>query len=743
MTLFVGSISLTQGPTTLLPRKAAAAQIAVPDWPLLLDPVGRTRLLDHICDALMLESDHPARMKLSSRCDRPGPQFLAELLCQLAVILQQIAGHPVTCSKALLLPETGSALVVWEFLLPKTGRTAGLSAESLIKAAAGPDGDARTTLSFETTYDHVTEVSKAVGNSVVEVILAAAHRRGIAWRMIDPVWPMLAFGQGSQTRRMMTTITESDGHISSLFTQDKLLSLHVLREAGFPVPMHHLVHSEEAAVAAAENLGYPVVVKPTDQMRSLGVSVRLQTADAVREAFRKAAAISRSILVETQLPGLPYRILVIGGRAQAAMQRSRPAVVGDGSSTIGLLIEKTNRERALNALKTAHGPRQINVENFKDELAPSLADQGLTLEAVPEAERCVHLAFKGETGRGGENLDVTENIHPDNLVMAEAVAEILELSVLGLDFMTEDISRSYKEVSCGINEVNAEPALSLHMSATSSPRDVTTSLFDQEFGAGGDGCIPAICTIGHAEKRFFDLLEGALELLGQKAGIAVGDDHARVGRFHLPAGSVKLRPAARILADSRVDCALVALATGDFIAGLAFDRCTACYLPRLPARDDDEALIQQAKLMAMEIADTVILPASDYGVWAERLDLAGRRLVLISQYRETTGKPDNEKVQPPGLQIRLEVGKTLKLLYHHEDHVDCLARLACDGDSDDERLEALLVATASLVAMGRQPREISRAITAAWNRHLDRCPAQLAAKPTAAGRNNEKLTEKR
>lgn len=719
MTLIAGGITLSKGPTLLLPRQAAAARISTPDWPVLRETSGRRQLVDTVANALTLEADHPLRVAAPAMADQAAPLFLAELFAELAIVLQQITGHPVTRLRALRQGDPSQPLAVWEYMLPRTAQASGLAAERLIVALAGAKGVEIGQLPFDDLHAIVTGVNTAVGNSVVEVLLAGAQRREVPWHTIDPVWPMFGFGQGSKTKRLMSTICEQQGHISTLFSQDKLLSLHVLREAGFPVPSHRLVGSEEAAVAAAELLGYPVVVKPTDQLRSRGVSINLRSSDSVRAAFRKAATISRSILVETQLPGLPYRILVIGGKACAAMKRSAPSVVGDGEATIGELIEKANEARARTAIRTAHGPRRINVENFKEELAPCLAEQGLALESVPEAGRSVQLAFKGETGRGGENVDVTDMVHPDNLLMAEQVAEVLEIKVMGLDFMTEDIARSFKKVPCGINEVNSEPALSLHMSATSKPRDVVNPFLDYALGAGNDRRIPVFCCLGETAEEVLRFLEAALRTLGQKTGLATAGGSARVGRFLLPATNATQRPAVRVIQDARVDCALVALTPEDFAVGLAFDRCTACYLAQAPAGSDEktERFIEQARLMAHEIADTLLLPAADYEAWNSHINFGGRRVVLVS---DTAGLPtaipqDEQANRVEVLELSTATG--LDVLYHHGGHCDRLVSLNAVGKGQEKGelpgQRSLLIALAALVALGWQAQDIRRVLAAA------------------------------
>ena len=71
----------------------------------------------------------------------------------------------------------------------------------------------------------------------------------------------------------------------------ELESKQVLHDAGIPTTLGHLATSEEDAVRAADAIGYPVVLKiasPDIVHKSDvgGVQLRLQDAEAVRQAFR-------------------------------------------------------------------------------------------------------------------------------------------------------------------------------------------------------------------------------------------------------------------------------------------------------------------------------------------------------------------------------------------------------------------------------------------------------------------------
>ncbi|MEU7788989.1 ATP-grasp domain-containing protein [Amycolatopsis sp. NPDC049159] len=92
--------------------------------------------------------------------------------------------------------------------------------------------------------------------------------------------------------------------------RDKAATRSTLAEAGVPQPASRPVASAEDAVAAAEAIGYPVVIKARGLAGSLGV-LRADTAEQVADAFTAAAGASwpgvpryeADVLVEELLTG--------------------------------------------------------------------------------------------------------------------------------------------------------------------------------------------------------------------------------------------------------------------------------------------------------------------------------------------------------------------------------------------------------------------------------------------------------
>ena len=62
----------------------------------------------------------------------------------------------------------------------------------------------------------------------------------------------------------------------------------------------------------------------------------------------------------------------------------------------------------------------------------------------PEGE-VVYLRKTANLSTGGTAIDVTDVIHPDNKLMAERAIRAVGLDIGGVDFLTTDITQSYRD----------------------------------------------------------------------------------------------------------------------------------------------------------------------------------------------------------------------------------------------------------------------------------------------------------
>ncbi|WP_161879319.1 ATP-binding protein [Alkalibacterium sp. MB6] len=176
--------------------------------------------------------------------------------------------------------------------------------------------------------------------------------------------------RGYQTRRlsfdtMIITINNKDllfrdmnGPLSSsamnLLIDDKHLCRVLVKEAGLSVPESKDTRLTEVAqfLAFAETVGYPIVLKPNDLSRGMGVFTNIFNEKDLRNRLRKLTNLigidTEKVLVEKQFIGEDYRFFVVDEQVVACTKRARANVVGDGKQTIRQLIDEKNKGRLKN-----------------------------------------------------------------------------------------------------------------------------------------------------------------------------------------------------------------------------------------------------------------------------------------------------------------------------------------------------------------------------------------------------------
>jgi len=100
------------------------------------------------------------------------------------------------------------------------------------------------------------------------------------------------------------------GVLGSALCMDKWRAKALVSLAGVATPVARLVKTAEESIAAASDIGYPVVVKPTLEGSSIGVSI-VESKDQIETAFSEASRYG-SVMVEQKMSGLELAATVIG-----------------------------------------------------------------------------------------------------------------------------------------------------------------------------------------------------------------------------------------------------------------------------------------------------------------------------------------------------------------------------------------------------------------------------------------------
>lgn len=555
------------------------------------------------------------------RLTEDGGTWAGHILEHVAIELQAAAGEEITFGKTRSAGGPGVYDIVYEYEAERVGVEAGRLGiqllQSLLPEELRAEGALSSEFDFAVQHEEFIRFAQrtALGPSTASLV-RAAEERDIPWLRLNE-YSLVQLGHGKYQQRIQATITSRTSHIAVDVASDKEETNRILQDLGLPVPAQRLVYSSSDAVRFAERIGFPVVVKPFNANHGRGVSLHLTDSEHVRIGFERAREHSRGVIVEKFVTGHDHRILVVDGRVVAAAQRVPGHVVGDGKQTIGELVEEVNRDprRGIGHEKIL---TRIEIDYQAERLLELL---GYTLETVPEANEVVYLRSTGNLSTGGTAVDVTDLMHPDNIEMAVRATAAIGLDVAGVDFITEDISESYKEFGGAICEVNAAPGFRMHAHPSEgTPRDVAGAVMDMLFPTGTPKRIPIYAVTGtNGKTTTVRMLAHIHKLAGATVGLATTDGIYVNGQLTVPGDMTGPASARLILRDPTVDVAVLETARGGILrAGLGFRRadvsaCLNVAADHLGLRDIETIeQLAEVKRVVVDIAtDTAVLNADD------------------------------------------------------------------------------------------------------------------------------------
>ena len=544
--------------------------------------------------------------------------WMGHILEHVAIELQNVAGAQVTFGKTRGNGTAGQYDVVYEYEQQDVGLTAGRLALDLLRQLLPAElrsNDAD--FDFEQERDSFIRYAqrRALGPSTASLV-RAAEERDIPWQRLNR-YSLVQFGHGRYGKRIQATVTSETRHIAVEIASDKEETHMLLGDLGLPVPSQRLVYGEKEALRAAEGIGFPVVVKPLNANHGRGVSINLSDMDAVEVAYGQAREHSRGVLVESFIRGLDHRLLVVDGQLIAASKRVPGHVVGDGKSTIEELVEEVNsdprrgigHEKVLTRLELDHQALRL------------LERKGHDRGDVPPAGEVVYLRSTANLSTGGTAIDVTDLVHPDNREMAQRAALAIGLDVAGVDFLTTDISKSFRETGGAICEVNAAPGFRMHVAPSEGqPRDAAGPVIDMLFPPGSPTRIPIAAITGtNGKTTTTRMVAHIFKLAGHHVGVATSDGVYSDGHLTVEGDMTGPTAARMVLRDPTVDVAVLETARGGLLRrGMGYRRADVGAVLNVAADHlglrgiDTLEDLAKVKRIIVEIArDTAVLNADD------------------------------------------------------------------------------------------------------------------------------------
>ncbi len=287
-------------------------------------------------------------------------------------------------------------------------------------------------------------------NPYATIIIDEARRRGIRVDVLDADAGFFKLTHGGRSINCRESLTDLTSAVAMSRCADKEVCRRALAAADLAVP------AQRRAGTVAENAAFlqeygSVVVKPANGEQGKGITVDVRDPAALEDAVAAAGQGGDSVLIEQFVSGEDLRIIVIDNKVVAGAVRKPAQVVGTGDHDVRTLIERQSRRRAAATGGESHIPMDAETERC-------VREQGFGLDDVPPGGVTVVARKTANLHTGGTIHDVTDSLHPALCRAAVEAARVLQMPVVGLDFIVEKVDGP----DYVIIEANERPGLANH-----------------------------------------------------------------------------------------------------------------------------------------------------------------------------------------------------------------------------------------------------------------------------------------
>ena len=272
---------------------------------------------------------------------------------------------------------------------------------------------------------------------------------------------VLGCGKGSHITGSISS--SKDAIVAKNIQRDKWSTNTMINRLGLPLPKWEVIESEKDIEKVWDEYQKPLVIKPTGLTGGKGVNVGIKTLEQAKKAYNKSkrdvddkvrAPWQTKIMIQEQVQGEDYRLLVINGKLEIVTKRIPAFVIGNGKLSIEKLIEKENSDPRRNIQNPAHILKPIVID---EPLTDYLEEQKLSLSYVPKKEEKIYVRKVASMSQGGITEDFTDKVGKEIKIIVESIAQSVHAFTLGVDIMCLDISKPLTKDNGAILEINTMP----------------------------------------------------------------------------------------------------------------------------------------------------------------------------------------------------------------------------------------------------------------------------------------------
>lgn len=305
-------------------------------------------------------------------------------------------------------------------------------------------------------------------SSEMRLMIMEAEELGIQWEpLADSDFCKLTYNGHIEFVRKGIPATNQ---ISGVYgCRNKALTRALLSYAGVRISKGAAImptDSMEYRQEVFDSLNKPLVVKPAEGTHGKGVKLNITSFEdfntwidyLFKDADDLGEPISVAAVIEEMRHGQEYRVITTPEKVLAVMCRQPASVMGNGKNTIKELIDIKNTDPIRNISHDLYPHISID-----EDMMAILKEQNLTVDSVPAENDTVILRKVSNIMAGGDAVDMTDKIHPSVKEFAlKAIQALPGMKMIGLDFMTTDITADQATQEHGVVEINSAPEYAMH-----------------------------------------------------------------------------------------------------------------------------------------------------------------------------------------------------------------------------------------------------------------------------------------
>ncbi len=174
----------------------------------------------------------------------------------------------------------------------------------------------------------VFEALKHLGVNVIGIDVEDSPIKALAGKKIDRVFNII-HGRGGEdgvlqgVLEVMNIPYTGSGVMASALTMDKLRTKLCWQGAGLVTPKWYLLNDEKDVTACIKYLGFPVIVKPSQEGSSIGMSKASDRAELIK-AIDLASTYQCDVYAEAWVKGEEYTVSIVNGEALPVIRLQTP-----------------------------------------------------------------------------------------------------------------------------------------------------------------------------------------------------------------------------------------------------------------------------------------------------------------------------------------------------------------------------------------------------------------------------------